>query len=95
MNTADVNLIVKSIVLHQQSIIGPLAIDQANKVPGIVFTSQSDIKISANDPKVMLANLVNKYQDLFGAISVEVCKEAIKELPHSIPDSELPEILQN
>ena len=88
--------LINSIILHQQAIIGPLAIDQARKVQGLSIqnTGTLTIEIKTTDPASLLTHLVENYRELFGQTSVEVCKDAIKESGTPISDKDLPEILQ-
>ena len=44
--------------------------------------------------KDVLDQLVRQYSELFGRASVEVCKEAVKEVDSSISSEELPDILK-
>lgn len=81
------------IIKEQETIIGPLAFDQARKVNGIQIDSKGHIKIIGNGKEV-IDHLVHKYSELFGAASVEVCKDAIKQLTPSISAEDLPEILK-
>ncbi|MEP7166792.1 MAG: hypothetical protein ABI758_02325 [Candidatus Woesebacteria bacterium] len=87
--------VAQAIVNHQRDIIGPLAFEQAGKVPGIVV-SQSTVSLqeSLPDPANTLVGLVHKYEELFGQTSVEVCKDAVKELGSAISSKDLPAILQ-
>lgn len=85
---------VSRIIKEQQSIIGPIAIDQANKVTGLEVLGVDDIKIIGNK-KEILGNLVNQYAKLFGKASVEVCKEAFSTIADKIPQTEVPDILRN
>lgn len=85
---------ISRIIKEQQSIIGPLALDQAKKVVGLEVNSVDDMKIKGNKKQV-LENLVNQYTKLFGKASVEVCKEAFQPFINKIPTSEIPEILKN
>lgn len=84
--------VATAIVNHQKDIIGPLALEQAKKVPGIVV-SASSIQVE-NDPTSALVGLVKKYSELFGQTSIEVCKDAVRELGSSISSKDLPSILQ-
>ncbi len=69
--------LVKSIISQQELIIGPVAIEEANKVSGLkVSADLSSINIDG-DGKVILENLVKQYASLFGRVSVEVCREAV------------------
>lgn len=85
---------VSRIIKEQQTIIGPIAIDQAKKVTGIQLTSPDDVQITGNEKDVM-SHLVEQYARLFGKASVAICKEAIEPLVSQNPATELPEILKN
>lgn len=87
--TAAINNIIK----EQQSIIGPIALDQAKKVSGLEVNG-TDIKIAGNKKEV-LGNLVDQYEKLFGQASVEVCKEAFSSFADKIPVTDVPDILKN
>ena len=94
MITMDIySLAASQIIKQQQAIIGPLALDQAHKVPGLKFSNSDTVEI-LGDAKGILENLVKQYEQLFGQASIEVCKDAIKEVKPPIPQSELPAILQ-
>lgn len=88
--------IAKVIIEHQLAVVGPLAIEQANKVTGIKASDGVNIKveISGDDAKIILTDLVERYQELFGLASVEVCKDAVKEVKPPVPSEDLPEILK-
>lgn len=81
------------IIKEQQTIVGPLALDQAKKVEGLQVSGTDDVKITG-DGKDVLSKLVNQYAKLFGQASVEVCKEAFEPFSDKIPDSDVPDILK-
>lgn len=81
-----------AIVKHQESIIGPLAWVEAQKVPGLKVSDQN-ISIAGEGTKV-LESLVKQYQALFGQASVEVCKDAVKPLMSKLEGVEIPTILK-
>ncbi len=84
--------IAVKIIKEQESIIGPIALEQAKKVPGLsVDWSKGEVKITGNE-QATIQNLVEQYQHLFGKTSVEVCKDAIKGL--SVPADSLPALLR-
>lgn len=85
---------VSRIIKEQQSIIGPIALDQAKKVAGLEVTGADDIKITGNK-KTVLDNLVHQYAKLFGRASIEVCKEAFSAVSDKIPSADVPDILKN
>lgn len=85
---------ISRIIKEQQSIIGPVALDQAKKVAGLEIGGADDIKIVGNKKEV-LNDLVSQYAKLFGRASVEVCKEAFSTVSCKIPPVDVPDILKN
>lgn len=86
--------IVVKIIKSQETIIGPVAIEQAQRVPHIkVDWAAQKIAINGDEAKAIDA-LVEIYKDLFGQISVEVSKEAAASLIRKLPADELPEALK-
>lgn len=83
----------EKIIKQQESIIGPLAVEQAKKVPGLtVDWSKHQVTITGNK-KAVLEHLVEQYKYLFGQTSVEVCKDAVKDMIAKVPKDQLPSIL--
>lgn len=85
---------VSRIIKEQQSIIGPIALDQAKKVAGLQVGGADDIKIVGNKKEV-LSNLVDQYAKIFGRASVEVCKEAFASMSGKIAPADTPDNLKN
>ena len=85
--------IASHIIKEQQSIIGPLSLDQARKVVGLNIDNLNDITIQG-DPREVLTNLVNQYAKLFGQASIEVCKEAFRPYASKLQPAEIPEVLR-
>jgi hypothetical protein len=84
--------IAVKIIKEQESIIGPIALEQAKKVPGLsVDWSKKEVQIAGNE-SAAIESLVQQYQHLFGQTSVEVCKQAIKGL--QVPPDSLPALLK-
>jgi hypothetical protein len=84
--------IADKIIKEQESIIGPIAFEQAKKVPGLRVDEQNkEVSMQGNEKEV-LGNLVEQYKHLFGQTSVEVCKEAIKGI--KVPPDSLPPLLR-
>lgn len=80
------------IIIEQESIIGPVALEQAKKVPGLkVDWQKHEVALGGNE-KTILESLVKQYQKLFGQTSIEVCKDAIKGL--QVPADSLPALLK-
>jgi hypothetical protein len=82
---------VKNIIKEQQTIMGPIALEQAKKVAGLNFKTD-DLEVTG-DHKTVLNNLINQYAKIFGQASVQVCKEAFEQFQDKIPAGEIPDIL--
>lgn len=86
--------IVVKIIKSQEAIIGPVAIEQAQRVPHLkVDWDKQTIGIDGDETKAINA-LVDVYKELFGQISVEVSKEAASSLIGKVPAGQLPEALK-
>lgn len=85
--------VVGKIIKEQETIIGPIALEQAQKVAGLKVSSLDDINISGN-AKEVIENLVKQYEKLFGQVSIEVCKEAVRDAKTNLSKDDLPAILQ-
>lgn len=86
--------IAVKIIAGQEAIIGPVAIEQAQRVEHMkVDWSKHEVSIEGNEVSV-LEDLINKYKELFGQISVEVSKQAASSLMSQLPSNALPEVLK-
>lgn len=94
ITTEAATLLVRSIVQDQQLIMGPLAIAQANKVNGLIISSNIESIEIKRDPVAILTDLVKQYQDIFGTSSLEVCKESIKQVATKINTDDIPQFLR-
>ncbi len=86
--------LAKKIITEQEGIIGPLAIEQARKVPGLSVDWQKDHIVFEGNKTDVLEKLVEKYKDLFGQASVEVCKDAVRGLIADLPKEQVPSLLR-
>jgi acetamidase/formamidase len=85
--------IIERIIKQQESIIGPIAIEQAEGVSNLkVDWGKKVIQVSGDGAKV-IDDLVGQYKELFGKISVEVCREAAQPLIKKLPEGHLPKSL--
>ncbi len=83
----------EKIIEEQEKIIGPIAIEQARKVHGLSVDFQKhEVKIEGNE-KEILQHLVEQYEHLFGQTSVEVCKEAVKNIIKQVPSDKIPSLI--
>ncbi len=86
--------IVTKIIKSQEVIIGPVAIEQAQRVPHIeVDWASEKISISGDEAKA-IDDLIDVYKELFGQISVEVSKEAAASLIGKLPADATPKALK-
>lgn len=85
--------LAEKIIKEQESIIGPVAYEQASKVPGITIDSQTHAVTLQGDKKDILNKLVLQYEMLFGRVSVEICKEAVRNIITQASADQVPQIL--
>jgi hypothetical protein len=86
--------IIEKIIRAQEAIIGPVAIEQAKRVPGLKLDwDKHEIVINGDENKTV-NNLVEIYQELFGQISKEVSIEAAAPYLSLLPKNQLPEMLK-
>ena len=92
----NIQIVVRAIIHYQEMVLGPLAMDQAKKVHGIHIGASGEITavFKSGYEKKLLAELVSKYESLFGQASVEVCKDAVREEIPDFPEDILPDILK-
>ncbi len=84
----------EKIIKVQENIIGPIALEQAEKVQGLkIDWPKHDIKFEGNQ-KDIVGKLVERYEKLFGQTSVEMCKDAVKSIVSQVSSSDLPALLQ-
>ncbi|HUQ85423.1 MAG TPA: hypothetical protein VM077_03810 [Candidatus Limnocylindrales bacterium] len=85
--------IVDKIIKEQETIIGPIALEQAQKVTGIKVDEAKNELIISGDKKIILENLVRQYEKLFGPASIEVCRDAVKSIISQAPKDQIPQLL--
>ena len=82
--------IAVKIIRAQESVIGPLAVEQAKKVSGLQLDwARHEVRIEGNKSGV-LDDLVKQYEHLFGLASIQVCRDAAKGLLSDLPKDQLP-----
>jgi hypothetical protein len=85
---------VEKIIEQQEAIIGPIAIERANLVKELEINwAQHDISITGNE-QTTIDELVKRYEELFGPIAVETCKEAVSKLLVQLPADQQPKSLR-
>jgi hypothetical protein len=83
------------IIKEQELIIGPVAWEEAKKVPGLHIVDQKKGEVSFDsDAKEVLNKLVAQYTRLFGQASTEACKDAVQDLLVELPQDQVPASLK-
>lgn len=83
------------IIKEQELIIGPVAWEEAKKVPGFHVIDQAKGEVSLEgDPKELVGKIVTQYSRLFGETSTEACKGVVQDLLAELPKDQVPAILQ-
>jgi len=81
--------IIKEIIIDQEKIIGPLAIEYAKRVSGLNISglgvSDLNITIIGGVAPTVLKELVEAYKEIFGNASVTVVKESIAKVLQTEP----------
>jgi hypothetical protein len=86
--------IAERIILAQEKIIGPIALEQAQGVPGLkVDLGRHEIEFIGNKTDI-IEQLIEKYREIFGQASVEVCKEAAKNILSGVSEENIPLLLR-
>jgi len=86
--------IVLRIIKEQESVIGPLAWDEARKVNGLLVDQSHNSVSFSGDDKDIVNRLVAQYERIFGKASHEVCKEAVQDLLAEMPADQIPSSLK-
>ncbi|HKZ35009.1 MAG TPA: hypothetical protein VJ179_04050 [Patescibacteria group bacterium] len=90
----DTEKLVRLIISVHKELIGPYAIEKANKVEGLTVSYDLQQIEIQGDTKEIVNKLVKQYLGIFGNTSIQLCKEAREDLLPSFPKENLPEILQ-
>jgi hypothetical protein len=87
--------IVVRIIQEQELVIGPIAWEEARKIEGLVIDAATKKVSFTNGNEIETINkLVMQYQRLFGQASVEVCRDAVKDLIADAPQEQVPSLLK-
>ena len=86
--------IVQRIIKEQELVIGPLAWEEAQKVKGLKVDRKKDQVVFEDKEVAVIERLVKQYERLFGRASVEVCKDAVKDIVYDMPKDQVPAILK-
>ncbi|MDP3697854.1 MAG: hypothetical protein Q8R55_07680 [Candidatus Taylorbacteria bacterium] len=83
------------IVQGQAAIMGPLAWNEAEQVSGIaVDVERNRVYLVESNSRVVLENLVARYERLFGQASREVNRDSVRKMISQVPQEEIPDALK-
>jgi predicted transcriptional regulator len=84
------------IIKEQELIIGPIAWQEARRVPGVHIGNSETGEVTVDDDSSAASTinqLVGQYERLFGRASREACREAVAGLIADLAPSEIPSSL--
>lgn len=85
---------ITRIIQEQETVIGPLAWEEASKVSGLqIDLNNHGINLEGNTTEI-IEKLVAQYENLFGRASREVCRAAVRPLLSQIPADQIPAVLK-
>lgn len=82
------------IIKEQESVIGPLAWDEASKVPGLTVNQSQGSASLTGDAKEIINGLVAQYGKIFGKASHAVCHDAVQDIIAEMSPEEIPSSLK-
>ena len=86
---------IEKITQEQGKIVGEeIAVEMASTIEGINI-NQEKMEIITDNPKLTLEKLVEQFSTLFGLVSIQVSKDALKSIEINFTQEELPEILKS
>lgn len=86
--------IASAIIEQQETIIGPVAVEQARHVSGLAIDwNKHSVQVKGDAPKT-IDELVRQYEHLFGRLSVDVCRDAAAQLVAQLPADKQPTMLK-
>ncbi len=87
--------IAAKIIAEQETIIGPVAIEQAKRVNHLQLDwPQRQVTIDEDNGTAVLEALIEVYEELFGQMSVEVSRQAAAPLIKQLPANQRPAALK-
>ena len=87
--------IIVKIIKEQETVIGPLAWNEAGKVTGLkIVNPHTGEIIPAGDIKKIIDDLVARYDRLFGQASHEVSRGAVLSMLADLSPDQIPVSLQ-
>jgi ribosomal protein L23 len=87
--------ISSSIIKEQVNLIGPIATEVASKVSNLSINNTTfEVHIQAANKADIVDALIARFEAVFGDVSVEVSRDAVKSMIKDIPVDAVPRKLQ-
>jgi hypothetical protein len=84
--------IAEKIIEQQETVVGPVAIQQAQQVAALKIDWPKHQVSITGDESAAIDQLVEQYKILFGNLAIEVCREAASKV--DVPHDKLPKSLR-
>lgn len=88
---SDYNDLVKGMVQQMETIIGPVAIRQANQISGLETNGETIIK---GNPARIVKQLIEKYMVITGPVALTLAKKAARPILKKDPKLKVPDLLK-
>jgi hypothetical protein len=89
------NKILSRILKEQETILGSLAWQIAEKISGMEVLNKETFAIRiVGDPKAVIDNFVFRCERIFGSFARDACKQAVEYLTVEMPINDIPERLR-
>lgn len=85
--------IAVQIIERQESVMGPMALQQAMQVPNMAVNWANRSVTFMGDPVTSIDRLVDQYEEMFGKVSVGICRDAAANLVSQLPPEKRPKRL--
>lgn len=86
--------IAEKIVAQQELVIGPIAIERAKEVSDLNIDWNNHTIGVKGDPKRAIDHLVGQYEELFGQVAVDTCREATNKYIAQLSPDQIPQSLR-
>lgn len=85
------NQLIQSIINQIKTIVGPVAVTQANQVKGL--TTNHKVVIKGN-PQNIIKNLISKYKLIMGPVALTLAKKGAVSILKKNPELKVPSELR-
>lgn len=86
---AALDAVASAIIEGQRAVMGPVAVNLAQRVPGITIDAGGDVSV-AGDGITAIEHLVQQYSSVTGKLGVRMCFQAARPVLDRYPDVAIP-----